>query len=176
MKRIHIVVLTSLLVGTSAMAMSAKVEKPVVVKGTSIGKYAKPGAPVGIRYESQHVNVGDTSHIDIILTSSSTTGTMKVKVKVDKDLNELSPVQKHLIFDLREGKKEYPLHLEVSADEDGLYYVRILVSIKGKGMRAFAVPVYVGDTVLKTKKTAVEKTDKGETISVSAAQETITKE
>jgi len=97
-------------------------------------------------------------------------------MEVDKDLNELSPVKKHLSFDLTKGKKEYPLHLEVSADEDGLYYVRIQVAIKGQGMRAFAVPVYVGDAVLKTKKTAVEKTDKGETISVSAAEETITKE
>jgi len=141
-----------------------------------VGEYAKPGAPVEIRYTSEHVTVGDRSNIDIILTSSATTGTMKLKVKVDKDLNEISSVEKHLSYDLSEGKKEYPLHLEVSADEDGLYYVRIQVSIKGKGMRAFAVPVYVGDALVKTKATSVEKTDKGETISVSAAQETITKE
>jgi len=158
------------------MAFSTKVEKPAVVKGTSIGKYAKPGAPADISYKSQHVKIGDTSNVNIILTSSSTTGTMKVKVKVDKDLHEISNVKKHFSFDLSEGKKEYPLHLEVSADEDGLYYVRIQVAIKGQGMRAFAVPVYVGEAVLKTKKTAVEKTDKGETISVSAAEETITKE
>ena len=163
------------------MAFSAKVEKSATVKGTSIGKYAKPGAPVDIRYESQHVNAGDTSTVNIILTSSSSTGTMKVKVKVDKDLNELSKIDKHLSFDLSGAKKEYPLHLEVSADEDGLYYVRIQVAIKGQGMRAFAVPVYVGDAVLKTKKTAgvqstMEKTERGETISVSSAEETITKE
>lgn len=162
--------------GTSAMAFSAKVEKPAVVKGTSIGKYAKPGAPVGISYESEHVEAGDTSKINIVFTSSATIGIMKVKVKVDKALNELSPVRKHLSFDLAEGKKEYPLHLEVSADEDGLYYVRIQVAIKGQGMRAFAVPVYVGDAVLKTKKTAVEKTERGKNISVSAAQETIIQE
>jgi len=176
MKLLKIVLTSSLLIGTSAMAFSAKVEKPAVVKGTSTGKYAKPGAPVGISYESEHVNAGDTSNVNIILTSSTITGTMKVKVKVDKDLHEISNIKKHLSFDLSEGKKEYPLHLEVSADEDGLYYVRIQVAIKGQGMRAFAVPVYVGDAVLKTKKTAVEKTDKGETISVSAAEESITKE
>ncbi len=176
MKLLKIVLTSSLLIATSATAFSAKVEEPALVKGTSVGKYAKPGAPVDIRYESQHVNVGDTSHINIILTSNSSTGIMKVKLKVDKALNELSPVEKHLSFDLSEGKKEYPLHLDVSADEDGLYYVRIQVSIKGQGMRAFAVPVYVGDAVLKTKKTAVEKTERGETISVSGAEETITKE
>lgn len=168
--------MSSLLIGTSAMAFSAKVEKPAVVKGSSTGKYAKPGAPVDISYESEHVNAGDTCDVNIILTTSSTTGRMKVKIKVDKTLHEISNVEKHLSFDIAEGKKEYPLHLKVLADEDGLYYVRIQVSIKGQGMRAFAVPVYVGDAVFKTKQTAVEKTYKGETISVSAAEETITKE
>ncbi len=181
MKILKMVLTSSLLIATSATAFSAKVEEPALVKGTSVGKYAKPGAPVDIRYESQHVNAGDSSVVTIILTSNVTMGSMKVKLKVDKGLNDLSPGEKHLSFDLSEGKKEYPLYLEVSADEDGLYYISVLVSIKGQGMRAFAVPVYVGDAVLKTKKTAaehttVEKTDKGETISVSAAQETITKE
>lgn len=181
MKILNIVLTSSLLIVTSVMAFSAKIEEPASVKGTSIGTYAKPGAPVDIRYESQHVNLGDTSKIDIFLTSSATSGSMKVKIKVDKGLHEISNVEKHLSFDLAEGKKEYPLHLEVSADEDGLYYVRIQVAIKGQGMRAFAVPVYVGDAVLKSKKTitehsTIEKTDKGETISVSAAQESIIKE
>lgn len=176
MRLIKTVLTASLLMSTSAMALSSKVEKPVLVKGTSIGKYAKPGAPVDIRYESEHVNVGDVSKVDIILTTSSTNGTMKVKLKIDKGLNEILSVEKHLSFDLHKGKKEYPLHLEVLADEDGLYYVKVLVSIKGEGMRAFSVPVYVGDAVLKRKKTAVEKTDKGEKISVSKAQETIIKE
>ena len=176
MKIFKIVLTSSVLLATSAMALSAKVEKPVLVKGTSIGKYAKPGAPVDIRYESQHVNIGDVSKVYIYLTSSVTSGTMKVKLKVDKALHEISRVEKHLSFDLSKGEKEFPLHLEVLADEDGLYYIKIVVSIKGKGMRAFAVPVYIGDAVLKTKKTAVEKTDKGENISVSKAQETIIKE
>ena len=181
MKILNIVLTSSLLMGTSAMAFSAKVEESASVKGTSVGKYAKPGAPVDIRYESQHVNAGDSSAVTILLTSNVSMGIMKVKVKVDKGLHELSQSKKHLSFDLSEGKKEYPLDLEVSADEEGLYYIRVLVSIKGQGMRAFAVPVYVGDAVLKTKKTAaehstIEKTDKGETISVSGAQESITKE
>lgn len=181
MKILNIVLTLSLLIAASATAFSAKVEEPALVKGTSIGKYAKPGAPVDIRYESQHVDVGDTSAVTISLASNVTRGSMKVKVKMDKGLNDLSHAEKHFSFDLTEGKKEYPLQLEVSADEEGLYYIRVLVSIKGQGMRAFAVPVYVGDAVDKTKKTAVgyrniEKTDKGTTISVSAAQESITEE
>ncbi len=45
----------------SASITSAKVEKPVLVKGTSVGEYAKPGAPVEIRYTSEHVSVGDVA-------------------------------------------------------------------------------------------------------------------
>lgn len=176
MKIFKILLTSSVLIGTSAMAFTAKVEKPASVKGTSIGKYAKPGAPVDISYETQHVNAGDVSDINIMLTSSSTIGTMKVKVKVDKDLDEISSLEKRLSFDLSKGKGEYPIVLQVSADEDGLYYIKLHVSIKGKGMRAFAVPVYIGDAVLKTNKTVVEKTEKGENISVTAAEETITKE
>ena len=176
MKIVGILCISSLLISTSAMAFSAKVEKPAVVKGTSAGKYAKPGAPVDISYESEHVDAGDISKVEITLTSRVTTGNMRVKVKVDKGLHEISSIKKDLSFDLAEGQKEYPLHMEVSADEDGLYYVRIQVLIQDQGMRAFAVPVYVGDAVLKTKKTAVAKTEKGETVSVSAAEETISKE
>jgi len=175
MKITHILLLTSLLVGTSAMALSAKVEKPVLVKGSSVGEYAKPGAPVEIRYTSEHVSAGEVSKVDIFLTSGVTTGTMKVKVKVDKDLNVISNVDKHLSFELIGGGKEYPVSLEVSADEDGLYYVRVLVTIKGKGMRAFAVPVYVGTGTLTKNKVNMEKTKSGANISVFSAEETIIK-
>lgn len=175
MKITHILLFSSLFMGTSAMAFSAKIEKPILVKGTSVGQYAKPGAPVEIRYSSEHVNVGDVSKIDIVLTSSVTTGAMKVKIKVDKDLNEISNVDKQISFNLEEGKKEYPLHLEVSADEDGLYYVRVMVTIKGKGMRAFAVPVYVGAGTLTKNKANIEKTKSGENITVFSAEESITK-
>ena len=175
MKIFNILLTSSLLLGTSAIALTAKVEKPVLVKGSSIGEYAKPGAPVEISYTSEHVAVGDVTNVDINLTSSVKIGKMKVKVKVDKDLNEITNVDKHLLFDLSKGEKEYPLHLGVSADEDGLYYVRVMVTIKGKGMRAFAVPVYVGKGTLRKNKANIEKTQSGENITVFSAEETITK-
>ena len=175
MKITHILLFSSLFLGTSSMALSAKVEKPVLVKGTSIGKYAKPGAPVEIRYTSEHVAVGDVSKVDIILTSSVKTGIMKVKVKVDKDLNEIASAEKHLSFELAKEENEFPLHLEVSADEDGLYYIRVMVTIKGKGMRAFAVPVYVGEGTFRKNKANIEKTKSGENITIFSAEETITK-
>ena len=175
MKITQLLLVSSLFLGTSVMALTAKVEKPVLVKGTSVGEYAKPGAPVEISYTSEHVSMGDVSKVDISLTSSLKSGTMKVKVKVDKDLSEITNIDKHLSFDLSEEGNEYPLHLEVSADEDGLYYVRVMVSIKGKGMRSFAVPVYVGEGTLRKNKANMEKTKSGENITVFSAEETIIK-
>lgn len=144
MKTSYILFVAVLLLGTSAMALTAKVESPVFIKGTSVGSYAKPGAAVDIRYSSEQVNVGEVSKVDIFLTTSIELGTMKVVLKVDKGLDRHSDLATDFSFELDKDKKEYPLHLEVSSDEDGLYYVRVLVSIKGQGMRAFAVPVHVG--------------------------------
>ena len=180
MKITNKLLLISLLAGTclatSSMALSAKTEQTKIVEGTTVGKYAKPGASVDMKYTSEHVSVGDVSKVEIVLLSHARSGKMNVIVKVDKGLNEVSSVVKHLSFDLNDGKKEYPLTLEVFADDDGVYYVKLLVSLKGKGMRAFSVPVYVGDGLVKTKKSPIKKTDKGEKISVSEAQETVIKE
>ena len=175
MKRIKLLLLSILFLGTLSMAMSAKVKEPKLVEGTTVGKYQKPGAPVDMRYTSQHVEVGQKSEVHIVLMTLGSSGVMTVKLNVDKNLQQQDTVNKKQSFKLTEGQKEYPLDLVVSADNDGLYYVRVLVSIKGKGMRAFAVPVYVGEGKLKTNKTPVQKTSTGENISVSPAVETIIK-
>lgn len=176
MKLLKIVVVSSLLATTSLMALSAKVKEPVLVQGTSVGEYQKPGAPVDIKYTSEHVEVGEVSKVDIVLMPRAESGTMKVKIKLAKALEEISNIDKKLSFDLESRGKEYPIALEVLAEENGLYYVKVQVVIEGKGMRAFAVPVYVGEGKLKTDTSAVEKTQQGENISVSVAEETITKE
>jgi len=176
MKIFKILFIALLLIGTHAMALTSKVKKPVLVKGTSVGEYKKPGAPVDISYISEHVDSGESSRVAIVLLTRITSGTMKVKVKLGKGLEEISNVDKQLTFELGTDTIEYPLNMEVSADEDGLYYVKLRVAIKGKGMRAFAVPVYFGEGKLKTENVILEKNQEGETISVSAAEETITKE
>ena len=176
MKIFKLLFISSLLVGTSLMAFTAKVKEPIIVEGTNVGEYQKPGAPVDIKYTSEHVEIGEVSRVVIVLMPRANSGTMKVKVKLDKALEEVSNVDKQLSFDLETDKKEFPLQLEVSANEDGLYYIRLHIVMKDKGMRAFAVPVYFGEGKLKKVNTTVEKTQKGEMISVSAAEETITKE
>lgn len=64
--------------------------------------------------------------------------------------------------------------MQVSAKEDGLYYIRLLTKIdKGvdSKLRAFAVPVQVGER--KKAKHVMMKSHSGENISISKAVETI---
>ena len=175
MKIMKTVLLVSLFIGISALAMTSKVEKPIGIKeGTTIGQYSKPGAPVDITYTTEHVDIGGISEVHIVLSSAVESGTMKVAVKVDKNLNQVTNIAKNISFDMGAGAIKYPLDLSVSADKDGLYYVKLLVSIKGRGMRAFAVPVYVGDEKQYEKRNKpIKKTANGENISVSQALETI---
>ena len=175
MKLINLLLLGTALTITTSFAMSAKVEKPKLIQGTSIGQYAKPGAPVDITYTTEHVDIGDTSAVHIVLSSRMTSGVMHVTVHVDKGLNALTPVAKELSIPLKDAKGAYSIDLKVSADDDGLYYIKLLASIKGKGFRAFAVPVYVGSGVLKINKKPIQKMKNGENITVSPAQETIIK-
>lgn len=154
-------------------AVGAEVKEPVSKKA-HVAKCIKPGAPVQISYESLHIDVGVVGKVDIVLTTQVSGGTMKVVLKTDKGLDQLTGLEKPLFFELgKNDTKEYPLQVEVSSSEDGLYYVKLIVSIKGQGMRAFAVPVYVGEGVSKAEKKPVAKTSSGEAISVSAAQESI---
>ena len=175
MKKMKILLLASLLIGVSAIAMTSKVEKPIGIKsGTSIGEYKKPGAPVDITYTTEHVEAGDVSEVKIVLTSTVESGTMDVLVNVDKNLNQLTNIANSVSFDMGVGQKEYPLDLSVSADQDGLYYVKLIVSIKDRGVRTFAVPVYVGDEKsYKKSSKSIKKTANGQNISVSPATETI---
>ncbi|HQS78142.1 MAG TPA: hypothetical protein PLC57_07380 [Sulfurovum sp.] len=170
MKRLYIF---GILLLVFSHAVGAEIKEPVSQK-SHVAKCIKPGAPVQIPYTSEPIDVGAVGKVDIVLTTQVVEGTMKVVVKTDKGLDEVTGLEKPLFFELgKNDTKEYPLQVEVSSSQDGLYYVKLIVSIKGHGMRAFAVPVYVGDGVSKAEKKPVEKTSSGEAISVSAAQESI---
>ncbi len=165
--------LTIILASATSMAMTAKAKTPEIIKGTSIGQYAKPGAPVEITYTSERVDPGERSHIHITLSSHVSTGTMQVKLKMSKNLNDLTDVNKQQAFTMKKNTNAYPIDLDVSADDDGLYYVKLIVSLKGR-TRAFSVPVYVGNGQLKSKKSALQKSATGRRITVShGALETI---
>ncbi|WP_457746917.1 hypothetical protein [Sulfurimonas sp.] len=167
--------LATLFIGVSVMAMSSRAHEPIeVISGDSLGKYSKPGAPVEIEYTTQHVNVGDVCSVKATLLTAVRSGSMNITLKPDSRLNQLSAIPQKLSVDLSTVNGVYPLNFAVSADSDGLYYIKLLVQVEGRGMRAFSIPVYVGDakSFQKVSK-SLQRDVSGKAIIVSPAVETI---
>jgi len=168
--------IASLLI-TSITGGVAVAKDNTIAKGTTIGHYQKPGAPVDITYNSTRVGVNEVADINISLTTSLKSGEMDVKIDVDKNLEQIGEKYSSISFSLSPNQKRYDIHLKLKSSKDGLYYIRLLVKIdsaSGAKMRALAVPVYVGDGQLKRKSNQIiMKAMSGENISVSKAQETI---
>jgi hypothetical protein len=147
------------------------------VKATTIGHYQKPGAPIDITYESLKVGVNETSDVKISLTTTLTSGDMEVDIDFDKDLKTIGDVYNKMTFSLNPNSKSYDINMQVSSSKDGLYYIRLLTKVNsgsGAKMRAFAVPIYVGDGQLKRKsKQLLMKALGGENLSISNAEETV---
>ena len=148
--------------------------------GTTIGHYSKPGAPIDMTYLSNSTDDNKSNRVydvNITLTSTVRYGTMNVKLTLDDNLTPTSPIEKELSFEISPEQKEYPINLQVSAPEDGLYYIRLLTKIdKGVGskLRAFAVPVQVGERKKLNRNSVMMKSNAGENISISKAVETVT--
>ncbi len=153
------------------------VDNNKIVKGTTIGYYQKPGAPIDIIYSSTKVGLNEISDVNISLVTSVKSGEMEVNIDVDKNLKVEGETYDKVTFSLDPNEKEYNINLKVSGSKDGLYYIRLLTKMdsgNGVKMRAFAVPIYVGDGKLKNKTNQlIMKALGGENISVSKAEETV---
>jgi hypothetical protein len=147
------------------------------ITGTSLGHYSKPGAPIDIKYTVTRVETNETADVNITLIPTVYGGVMNVLLTIDDKLKQLSSVEKEIKFEITQSKRAYPINLQVSSEEDGLYYIRLLTKIeKGRGskMRAFAIPVSIGKGKQSNFNTIIiRKPDNLENISVSRAIETI---
>jgi len=174
-KTTKLLIASLLITGITGDIAVAKDNK--IAKGTTIGHYQKPGAPVDITYSSTRVGLNEVADINISLTTSVKSGEMEVKIDVDKNLEQIGEQYSSISFSLSPNQKSYDINMRVKSSKDGLYYIRLLAKIdsaSGAKMRALAVPVYVGDGQLKKKnKQTIMKAMSGENISVSKAQETI---
>ncbi len=154
-----------------------KLKEKNIVKGTTIGHYQKPGAPVDLTYTTTKVAVGAVADVNITLTTTLKSGNMNVNLTFDNNLEQVGTDYSSIIFTLSPAQKKYDINLKVKGQKDGLYYIRLLIQIDGDGgpkMRALAVPVYIGDGQLKKKTNQLlMKAIGGENISVSKAEETI---
>jgi hypothetical protein len=148
-----------------------------IVRGTTIGHYQKPGAPIDITYSTKRVVLDEISDVNITLTTPMKEGEMEVDIDIDKNLKVDGATYNKITFSLNPNQTDYKINLKVSSNKDGLYYIRLLTKINGAGsakMRAFAVPVYVGNGKLqKQSKQLLMKAFGGENLSISNAEETV---
>ena len=155
---------------TSTSMLNASGEK--ISRGSSVGKYAKPGAPVDIRFTSQNVETGERAEVKINLLTSIESGNMDVSLKLDSGLYSKKNREEKIHFNLTAKDSSYSITLHLSANDDNVYYVRLIVRIEGKGVRAFAVPVFIGEgRVKKSSSSKFSKSASGEKLSVSKAVE-----
>ena len=153
------------------------VETSNIKTGTTIGHYQKPGAPIDMSYTSATVNAGEIADINISLSTTVQSGSMSVTITFDDTLKQEDSTEQNITFQITPEQKSYPINLQASSVEDGLYYIRLLTQIdkiEGSRLRAFAVPVYIGHNPKpKTKGANIMKALSGENLSVSKAIETI---
>ena len=191
MKQIKLLIASAMIIGSSGVLMAQgtnqmvkkdnnqteKLKETKIAKGTTIGHYQKPGAPVDLSYQSTKVAIGEVADVNISITTAVHSGDMEVNLDFDKSLEQVGDKYDSVTFSLAPNQKEYNINLKVKGEKDGLYYIRLLVKVNSKGstkMRALAVPVYVGDGELKKKSNQlIMKAMSGENISVSKAEETI---
>lgn len=177
MKTLQTILISTLLLSISAIAMTSKVKeknKTVyrILEGSTINQISKPGLAVDLTYKSEHVEIGETSDINITLYTGITLGTLKVNLKaLDDGLNSME--EQDLEFDLSKNEKTFPIGLEVSSSEDGIHYINVTLFVEGQGSRVLVVPVNVGKITEKINNKAVETTTEGVIISVSSAEEEI---
>jgi hypothetical protein len=165
------------LVGLHAKPTEEKsMENTNIKTGTTLGHYQKPGAPIDMTYTSTKVNAGEVADINITLTTSATSGTMHVSINFDEAIQNVSNTEENLTFEITPEQRTFPINIQASSYEDGLHYIRLLTKVdKGTAskLRAFAVPMYVGEPKAKVKSANIMKAMSGENISVSKAVETI---
>ena len=165
------------LTGNSFADSNSTIDNNRTVKGTTIGKYQKPGAPIDIRYQSKRVKLNEPSDVNISFTTPLKSGEMEVNINIDKDLKSIGEVYNEITYSLNPHQKEYNLDLRVTSSKNGLYYIRLLTKVNGKSgvkTRAFAVPIYIGSGKLQKKShQVVMKASGGENLSISKAEESV---
>ena len=148
-----------------------------IKSGSTLRQYSKPGAPIDMHYDSEKVDVNESSDINITLETTVQNGGLSINITFDENLTLISDMEENLTFELQSPQTKYAINFQVKSEKAGLYYIRLLTKVdKGFGLklRSFAVPVYIGkDLKPIVKSNAIMKALSGENISVTKAIETI---
>ena len=168
MKRILFVV-TILLLALGWMSLN----QHEVIKGGTVGKYLKPGAPVNFEYKTERVEVNETALVRFKIICSRSVGELNLQIRVDKKLEDESGIEREMLFEVTEGQREFPVEMELHGSDKGTYYVRLLVKYTHNGnssLRSYAIPIYVGEEKRSIQKSTIGTVQK---LSISKARESI---
>jgi len=177
MKKLKLILASTLLLSVDAMAMTSKVDEPTktvykVVEGTTVNQVAKTGIPVDISYKAQHVNVGEVSDVTVTITTSLSSGTLQVNLRgLEDDIIGID--RSDVEFKLSSDRHSFPINLQLSSSTDGIHYLNVTATVVGQGSRVLAVPLNVGEISSKIENQSNEKSADGSVISVSSADEEI---
>ena len=175
MRKTKLLILAFFLANTSLSAMSAKIKKPTkVLEGTSSGQHAKLGAPVSISHTISSADINEILNADItFITHVQKRSKIKIKIIADKNLNIVHKKNNYLLF-ADKNKNQNSIHLKLSSAVEGEHFINVMVDMGRKGMRAFSVPVVIGNRKkISVKNTNNTKGSSGENISISEGKETI---
>jgi len=177
MKTLKMILALTLLLSVSSMAMTSKVKEPTkivyeVLEGTTVGQVSKTGVAVDIAYKTQHVDVGESSDVNITISTTLSEGMLKVNLRgLEDDITGVDTSNHE--FTLSKNKNSFPINLQLSSSTEGIHYLNVSVTVEGQGTRVLAVPLNVG-TVSKSMKNQMNTTNsEGKVISISSAEEEI---
>ncbi len=186
MKKTILILVPLLAVGLYANSKKINPEETTVVKsignktiieGTTVGKYAKPGAPIDMTYKTTKVDTNQTADVNITLTTTVQSGKVVVNMNIDDNLTLVDSIDENQSFDISPDNKSFNINMKVRSEHDGLYYIRMLTKVETgqhPKLRSFAVPVMVGENPKPiTRGVTFLKAKSRENISVSKAVETI---
>ncbi|WP_456433854.1 hypothetical protein [Nitratifractor sp.] len=145
------------------------------IKGSTVKHYQKPGAPVDITYQTEAVDPGEVSHIDITLHSSVHNGSMHVKIVPDDQLSPVGKFTSKVEIPL-DGSGRYPIRFALTSNVEGTHHVRVFIDMGKRGFRAYSIPVRFGKGGVKLKKMPLHKTSDGKKVIIFHAKETIRKD
>jgi len=144
-----------------------------VIKGGTVGKYLKPGAPVNFEYQTERVDVNETALVQFKIICSRTVGELTLQIRVDKHLEDESGIEREMTFEVTEEQREFPVEMELHGSDNGTYYVRLLVRYthnESSSLRSYAIPIYVGEEKRIIQKSTIGRVQK---LNISKARESI---
>ena len=167
------IIISLFLFTNTIMALSSKVKEPKNISGSSKG-YTKSGSFVTMNYTTQQVKIGELCEVKVTLKTKTKAkqGDIEILLSLDKALKEEESVTKEHHFIIQKDKKSHTLHFLVSSKIEGLFYIRLYVTLNDK-ISSFAIPIYVGEYQKSVHSKSLQKTKNGSTIIIYKARETI---